>query len=101
MSDHIARTAQQLAATRALAAEFGPAIVWSEQHDSDGTRLLWTDTTPTLALLVGPDGAVSSPRNGAIEETWTREADRFDRPRVTTAVRGMIDAATRATFSWV
>ena len=89
-------SALQRTAIRAMAVEFGPAIVWSAPtDDGSGTRLAWTDTTPTLALLIGVDGAVSSPYNGAEEETWTREADDFDRPRVTSAARGMLAAVAR------
>jgi hypothetical protein len=89
-------SALQRTAIRALAAEFGPAIVWSAPtDDGSGTRLAWTDTRPTLALLVGVDGAISSPYNGAEEETWTREADDLDRPRVTIAARGMLAAVAR------
>jgi hypothetical protein len=94
-------TLKQRAATRALAAEFGPALVWSHVHDEQGTCLLWTDTTPTLALLVSADGAISSPLGGE-PERWTREADGFDRQRVSRAVRQMVQATDHAaTFTYI
>ncbi|RKQ90526.1 hypothetical protein C8N24_0331 [Solirubrobacter pauli] len=88
-------TLAQRAATRALAAEFGPALIWSLEHNDAGTQLIWTDTTPTLAMLVDLDGAISSPLGGD-PERWNREADHFDRARVTNAARRTLEAVERA-----
>lgn len=88
-------TTQQKAAASALAAEFGPAIVWTETTDMPGLVLIYTDTTPTLAFLVSAAGAVSSPRNGRCEEDWCREAWEFDSPRVMQAARAVVEAASR------
>jgi hypothetical protein len=88
-------TLKQRTATRALAAEFGPALIWARDHDADGARLIWTDTTPTLAMLVNVDGAISTPLGGHAER-GNRQADQFDRARVTTAARRVLDAVERA-----
>ena len=84
----IALTSPQSRARNVLAAEFGPAIVWS--HRVDQAIQCETDTQPTLVVQIESDGGVSSPLSA---RRRLRECDGFEPGRVTRVIRRMTAVA--------
>ena len=90
-------TGYQRAARTALAAEFGPAIVWTyrthpEKRIGSTAITVETDTEPCLRLRVDADGCITSP---LAARARLIACDQFDRARVDLAVRAMHDAVAR------